>query len=94
MTTPHDIDRAIPHHIDRDAVYSLASATTALGLTKECLSREIRLGRLQARKRAGRYWITGAWLLEWLQTGKAHAAWDAAHTPQPAGNGRRERGAI
>jgi hypothetical protein len=81
-----------PFHIDRDTAYSLQSATAALDVKRETLVREIRLGRLQARKRAGRYWILGQWLLDWLASGAAHKAWEAAHQPKPAGAGNGRRG--
>jgi hypothetical protein len=66
---------AEPHVIQPHAVYTLVSATAALGLARECLPREIRLGRLEARKRGGRYYILGEWLLDWLRRGQAHRAW-------------------
>jgi hypothetical protein len=82
---------SVPFRIDRDTAYSLQSATAGLDVRRETLLREIRLGRLEARKRAGRYWILGSWLIRWLETGKPHAAWDAAHgaKPVPEENGRR-----
>jgi hypothetical protein len=72
-----------PHVIDPTAVYTIATATAALTLRKECLPREIRLGRLQARKRAGRYWILGKWLLAWLATGTPHRLWGEPARPLP-----------
>ena len=38
-----------PYVIDPHAVYTIPAAAEALGLARECLPREIRLGRLQAR---------------------------------------------
>jgi hypothetical protein len=67
-----------PHVVNPDAVYTLASAAAALGLAKECLPREVRLGRLEARKRAGRYWLLGRWLIRWLETGQPHRSWRPA----------------
>ena len=58
--------------IDPRAIFSLGTARLTLGLRKNCLPREIRLGRLRAAKRAGRTWILGAWLLEWLEGGEVH----------------------
>lgn len=52
------------------AVYSLDQARVALGLAKGCLPREARLGRLRVSRRGGRYFTTGAWLLEWLESGE------------------------
>jgi hypothetical protein len=41
-----------------------------LCLTKTTLAREVRLGRLRVSKRAGRYFILGSWLLQWLREGE------------------------
>jgi hypothetical protein len=59
-----------PHVIDPHAVYDVPTAAHCLGLAKNCLPREIRLGRLRVAKRAGRYLVTGLWLLEWIQRGE------------------------
>jgi hypothetical protein len=84
--------RGRPHVIDPRGVYTIPSATAALDLAKECLPREIRLGRLQARKRAGRYWVLGAWLLAWVSTGQAHPAWQAARDADAAATGNGKGG--
>jgi len=55
------------HVIQPTAVYDLVTGRAALGLAKGCLPREIRLGRLRASKRAGKIFILGEFLLEWLQ---------------------------
>jgi hypothetical protein len=59
-----------PHVIQELAVYTLASAAEALGLPGSCLPREVRLGRLRVAKRSGRYFLLGAWLVEWLRSGE------------------------
>lgn len=56
--------------IYENAVYSLGGARMALGLPDSCLRREIRLKRLRVSKRAGRYFILGKWLLEWIEGGE------------------------
>lgn len=56
--------------IDPEAVFTIEQATRTLGLAKNCVPREIRLRRLRAAKRAGRYFILGAWLLEWIRGGE------------------------
>ncbi len=61
-----------PHAILHEAVYDLEAARAALGLTKTTLSRETRLGRLRCSKRAGRIYVLGEWLLEWLRAGEVH----------------------
>lgn len=62
--------------IDPRAVYTLETARLTLGLAKHTLVREVRQGRLRVSRRGGKYFLTGAWLLEWLQNGekKAQAA--------------------
>jgi hypothetical protein len=52
------------------AVYSFAQARQALGLTKSTLAREVRLKRLRVSKRAGKYFILGIWLLQWIKDGE------------------------
>jgi hypothetical protein len=59
-----------PHVIDPQAVYTLDSASRALGLKRGCLPREIRLGRLRAAKRAGKVMLLGEWLLGWIRAGE------------------------
>jgi hypothetical protein len=49
-------------------VLSLDQARQTLGLAKNCLPREVRKGRLRVAKRAGKYFTTGKWLMEWLTT--------------------------
>jgi hypothetical protein len=60
----------VPHVIVPNAVYDQETARVALALTKTTLSRELRLGRLRCAKRAGRYFILGDWLLQWLRDGE------------------------
>jgi hypothetical protein len=69
MTAPPGARDEIPV-IDPRAVYSIAQAQSALQLRKNCLPREIRLGRLRVAKRAGRHFVFGRWLLEWLAAGE------------------------
>jgi hypothetical protein len=59
-----------PHTIYPTAVYAIATAGRVLGLSKSCLPREIRLRRLRVTKRAGKYFVLGKWLLEWLEAGE------------------------
>ena len=69
--------RGIKHIIHPAAVYSQEAVRLALGLKTATLQREIRLGRLRVAKRAGRYYILGCWLLQWLQAG------EIVHDPSP-----------
>jgi hypothetical protein len=62
--------KQVLHVIRPRAVYSLESARAALQLKNDTLRREIRLKRLRVAKRAGRYYILGGWLLQWLRAGE------------------------
>ena len=62
----------VPHVIVPNAVYDQEAARLALSLTKTTFSRELRLGRLRCAKRAGRYFVLGEWLLQWLRDGEIH----------------------
>ena len=52
------------------AIYNLVQAQAVLRHVPSCLPREIRLGRLRVTKRAGRYFILGEWLMQWLRDGE------------------------
>jgi hypothetical protein len=56
--------------IDPEAVFTIEQARATLQLAKNCLPREIRLGRLRVAKRAGKYLILGEWLLQWVASGE------------------------
>lgn len=58
------------HTINATAVYSRDSARRVLGLRKSTIAREIRERRLRVSMRAGRYFILGKWILEWIETGE------------------------
>jgi hypothetical protein len=63
-----------PHIIHPNGIYTWETARDCLGLAKGTIPREIRLGRLRVAKRAGRYFILGEWLLEWLREGEFRRA--------------------
>jgi hypothetical protein len=75
-----------PHVIQPTAVYTVEQLQAALGLARSTVRTERRMGRLRVAKRAGRYYVLGAWLLEWLQAGelKRRAALKATADDQPA----------
>ena len=52
------------------AVFTLPQLTATLQLAAGTLPREIRLRRLRASKRAGRYYLLGEWIIEWLRAGE------------------------
>ena len=63
-----------PHVIHPNAVYRMADLQAALGLTNNCISREIQLGRLRASRRGKWYFILGRWVLAWLAAGEVHSS--------------------
>jgi hypothetical protein len=76
-------------------VFTLAGARAALHLTKTTIRREVREGRLRISCRAGRRWLLGRWLIEWLEGGElprehANGRPHATGTPadRPAGHGQ------
>jgi hypothetical protein len=78
--------------IDPRAVFTIDQARNALGLTKACLPREVRLRRLRVAKRGGRYFILGSWLLEWIEAGEVPAKGDHHGPADRSGNGRLRTG--
>jgi hypothetical protein len=70
--------------IEPNAVFTLAGARAALRLAKSTFRREVREGRLRVSCRAGRRWLLGKWLLEWLETGELSRGPvnGRAHAPQ------------
>jgi hypothetical protein len=61
-----------PHVIVPTAAYSIEQARAALGLKKTSIRREVREGRLRVSVRAGRRYLLGAWLLQWIEEGELH----------------------
>jgi hypothetical protein len=60
------------HVISPSGIYFPDAVQAIFRLRKSTLRREIREGRLRVSKRAGRYFVLGAWLLEWLEGGEVH----------------------
>jgi hypothetical protein len=58
------------HVIDPHAVYGVDDAIGIFRLRKSTVRREIREGRLRVSKRAGRYYLLGKWLIEWIEGGE------------------------
>jgi hypothetical protein len=70
-TTRTGATRAQTYHtIHPTTVYTLPEATAALTAKTHTLVREIRMRRLRASKRGGRYYLLGEWLIEWLRAGE------------------------
>jgi len=58
------------HVIDPNAVYFVENARRLLRLKESTIRREVRERRLRISKRAGRYYLLGEWLLEWIRAGE------------------------
>jgi hypothetical protein len=56
-----------PHIIHPNAVYDRDAVVLALGLPEGIVDHNIRLGRLRSAKYAGRHFIIGQWLLDWIE---------------------------
>jgi hypothetical protein len=69
--------------VEPTAVYTVA-ALRAFGLRPSTVRREVGEGRLRVSRRAGRYYVLGAWLREWLEGGEVHRQPDA-RAPRPSG---------
>jgi Helix-turn-helix domain len=74
----------VPHVIMPTAVYSVDEARVLLKLKTSTIRREVRQGRLRISKRAGRYYLLGKWVLEWIEGG------EIKHRHDPLRNGVAE----
>jgi hypothetical protein len=74
---------SICHIIKPNEVRAPSGWRRVLGLPKSCLGRECREGRLRYSKRAGRRWILGKWILDWLEEGEVQAEPKVNATPEP-----------
>jgi hypothetical protein len=59
-----------PHVVSPDAVYTVGEFQAALKLTRSTVRREVKAKRLRVAKRAGKYFLLGKWILEWLEGGE------------------------
>lgn len=58
-----------PHVIDPRGLYFPGDVVEVFRLRNSTIRREVREGRLKVAKRAGRYFMLGEWLIEWLRGG-------------------------
>ncbi len=80
--------------IDPHAVYDVGGARAALRLNRTTIRREVREGRLRVSCRAGRYYILGQWLLDWLAAGPPPRQRAPCHCGEPEPVARDERGPV
>ena len=69
--------------IDPHAVYFADTFQRIFRLRKSTIRREWKAGRLRLAKRAGRYYLLGEWVLQWLRAGELQPG--ATTTPPSAG---------
>jgi hypothetical protein len=72
------------HVIDPNGVYFGDDAQRICRLKRSTIRREVREGRLRVSKRAGRYFILGRWLLEWIEQGELRRRTAAANGEGPS----------
>jgi hypothetical protein len=58
------------HVIHPTAVYTVEDAKRIFSLRDSTIRREVREGRLRIAKRAGRYYLLGRWIIEWIEGGE------------------------
>jgi hypothetical protein len=80
ITTDDSPSSTVPV-VDPNAVYFVDTLQRAFRLRKSTIRREWKEGRLRLAKRAGRYYVLGAWVLQWLQEGEMRNR----RTPSPTG---------
>src|SRR5262249_10302036 len=73
----------ILHH---HAVYTVEQLRAALRLRRSTIRREVREKRLRIAKRAGRYYLLGQWVREWLEGGEVRPK-RHGEQPDPGANG-------
>jgi hypothetical protein len=61
-----------PHVIHPHAIYTVKALQDALGLAPTTIRREVRLRRLRVARRAGKYFILGKWILDWIESGEVN----------------------
>jgi hypothetical protein len=58
------------HVVEPTGVYLADTFRRLFRLHKSTVRREVREGRLRIARRAGRYFLLGAWILQWLEEGE------------------------
>jgi hypothetical protein len=56
--------------IDPHTLGTIEEWTALLDVGRTTLLREIRRRRLRASRRAGKYWLTGQWIMDWVAGGE------------------------
>jgi hypothetical protein len=56
--------------IDPHAIFTREEFQAIFCISRNTLRNEIKEKRLRVSKRAGRYWLLGAWILQWFEQGE------------------------
>jgi hypothetical protein len=56
--------------IDPNAVWSLDAFLEDFDVRRSTVRREVKYKRLRVSRRAGKYYLLGRWILEWLEAGE------------------------
>ena len=83
-------ESACVHVIHPTAIYLVEDARRVLRLKESTVRREVREGRLRVAKRAGRYYLLGAWLLQWLREGEVRRRAQPARVGPPVAENGEE----
>jgi hypothetical protein len=68
--SPPSADPPPPVIIDPNGVYRPDWLWRVLGMARTTFSTEVRRRRLRVARRAGRYYLLGSWVLEWIAAGE------------------------
>jgi hypothetical protein len=91
-TMPAEASPLSPVHVIPEAgVYTVQDAKRIFNLRDSTIRREVREGRLRIAKRAGRYFLLGEWLLQWLRAGEVKRRRPGL-APVGAGEGEAQSG--
>jgi hypothetical protein len=69
-TSPPAASPPSAHVIHPHAVYFSDTLRELFRLKRSTVRREVKEGRLRVARRAGRYYLLGEWILEWLRAGE------------------------
>jgi hypothetical protein len=72
--------------IDPRVAFDVPTFCQVFGVPRSCIAREVRLGRLRVARRGGKYFVLGAWALQWIETGELKPRRRAVASP--SANGR------
>jgi hypothetical protein len=69
------------------AIFTAAQLIELLGLTANTIRRAVRRGDLRVSRRAGKYFVIGAWVHQWIEGGEVQRQRHKLSHSHPSGNG-------